>query len=510
MRTGDEADLDRNLELPYLIAPALRQRLDLIHHLLEFGNQIVLIEGDAGSGRTRMLECICSEAEATWTVLEPLDEIASPETLLRFLAEKLSIPSQTLDLDIDETLTRIRETLAGLESDRYLCVLVIDDAERLSDDLCALLFTLAHAENEAGELRMLLAGRAQAELSDRLQRIAPAPSLIHLVDIPPLNTTQTDELMEAFAQAADQDGVFAALDHKDVALAARGNPAATIAALNEYLDHGSSTDPPASAPHAGHYPRLALLSLVLLIGAAAVLYFGIGDRQSNLEEREIALPDDVQASAPAAAVAPVPVAVVETVDTDVDTQAAPARSAKPSFAPPAVTAAADDPLSASAPSTATTDSGGPDPNLPEEAPTTIEANVSMNAVAAPPAQHELPSGASAQTEPRPEREAELPFSVPVATPPPYSRQWVLTRDPQSYVLQFIGVRQRDAAERFLRAHDLASRGGVIELTHEGAPWYVVVFGHFSDREAAVTAIKGLAPDLAGLDPWARPIHSLRN
>ena len=523
MRASEEADLERSLELPYLIAAGQRQRLDLVHHLLEFGNQMVVIQGDLGSGRTRMLECICSEAEATWTVVEAHDEIESPESLLRFLAQSLSIRELTDDDNIEGSITRIREELVRLENDRCLCVLVIDDAERLSDELCVLLFTLAHAQNGAGELRILLTGSMDSDFSGRLQQMAPTPSLVHLVDIPPLNPTQIDALVQSFAQAAGQGDVFADLDRTQLTLDARGNPAATIAALYELLDVGSATDVPAAAPQMGNYPRYALLSLALLIGAAAVLFIGVGSRQNKLEEREIALPNKEpetgSQAVPAAQHANTATAEIKRVDT----RAAGPVTLVPISAPPAerpvetldMTAADHGPITAQVQTTTSDGVRDPDPYDAADTLTQTETAVAPEAIPlAPP---------SAETTPAPARQeatqpaqstfdyaANKPTDTGITTAASYNREWVLTQDPQSYVLQFIGVRDRSAAMRFMEAHELASRSTVIELAHEGAPWFVLVFGHFPDRDAAVAAINDLAPALSRLKPWARPVHSLRN
>ncbi len=86
---------------------------------------------------------------------------------------------------------------------------------------------------------------------------------------------------------------------------------------------------------------------------------------------------------------------------------------------------------------------------------------------------------------------------------------MLTQPAESYVIQLFGVRERAGAVRFLRDNPAARPGAIVELTHEGAPWYVVVHGHYPDRDSARAAIETLPPPLAAFRPWARPVQSLR-
>ena len=521
MSAGQEADLNRSLELPYLIAPAQRQRLDLVHHLLEFGNQVVVVQGAPGSGRTRMLECICSEAEATWTVAEAHDEIESPQTLLRFLALCLSIHETADDNDIDESIARIRDELARLESDRCLCVLAIDDADRLSDDLCALLFTLAHAEDSVGELRILLTGSSESDTSSRLLRIAALPSLVHVVDIPPLNTTQISELIVSFSQATGRDDLFANLDPARLAPDAPGNPAKTIGALYELLEGARSTDADPAVPDSVRYRRYALISLVLLLSAAVVLFIGNGNDETQIKEREIGLPGNDRGAEPQAVQSPdgaqTATAEIEPVGNDAAASNLVA-SIDPSPAEPTLpSVSATDPnrfeFTGGDPATPTAPALEPDPEgrvaivtleeTPGAAPTITPAPQ-------PTARNTAPEAITEGVQSLNLDDAEDPTNTSDATTAPYSREWVLTQDPNSYVIQLLGVRDRGSALRFIQAHDLQSNGAVIELIHEGAPWYVLVFGHYPDRDAALAAIKDLAPALARLNPWARPVLSLHN
>ncbi|CAN0436934.1 unnamed protein product, partial [Phaeothamnion confervicola] len=57
------------MQPPYLTTPAIRQRLDLLSHLLEFGHQMVVVQGQAGSGRSRLLSAVAAQARPNWRII---------------------------------------------------------------------------------------------------------------------------------------------------------------------------------------------------------------------------------------------------------------------------------------------------------------------------------------------------------------------------------------------------------------------------------------------------------
>ncbi|MGR8920690.1 MAG: SPOR domain-containing protein, partial [Gammaproteobacteria bacterium] len=90
----------------------------------------------------------------------------------------------------------------------------------------------------------------------------------------------------------------------------------------------------------------------------------------------------------------------------------------------------------------------------------------------------------------------------------YNTKWVLTQDPETYVIQLFGVRDRAAAQRFVRSGPGAGRTTVVDLELDGAPWHVVVYGHYPDRAAAVSARDALPDALGATKPWPRSVGSL--
>lgn len=529
--------------LPYVMTAALRQRLDLLHHLLEFGRQLVLVAGPRGSGRTRLLETLMAEAAAHWRMMRYDGfELASPPRLLAALSSGLGLTGA----EGEPALRRVRAGLVENRTAGRVCLLVIDDADVLDDACLSLLYELALGGADNGELHVVLAGDAGGELGDRLTTLAPQPALLHLVEVPPLDLDAARALVHGLEQAAGT--TVTANDQQVEALwqRAQGRPGALLAASSALLTPPVAVAPATPSTSASQadggsasarqraalppkYLWLAVLCL-LGIGAGALLHVASAKRREAASSVAAALPGPTIAIQPLVdAPGPVPTDVAETVDE--------APSDPTSSLPrPAGTADADP----SAYATVAADPG----ELEDEAalapvralrtPVPLPAapaKVSSDLVTAPasPASSAEKVPATDVTDrpdaPEPEplvpppKPASPPRPEPVSTPATttdaadtatgYTSQWVLTRAPQSYVVQLFASREEAAAKRFVADHGITARAAVTPITHSGQRWYVVVYGHYATRTAAVAAIAALPATLARLKPWPRLIQSLK-
>jgi hypothetical protein len=88
--TGLDPFVDDQGAKSYFVTPALRQRIDLVRHLLEFGRQIVVLTGVPAAGKSALLHRVSEPGEKNWRVLR---YIAGPmlnrASLLRKIATEL-------------------------------------------------------------------------------------------------------------------------------------------------------------------------------------------------------------------------------------------------------------------------------------------------------------------------------------------------------------------------------------------------------------------------------------
>ena len=80
----------------------------------------------------------------------------------------------------------------------------------------------------------------------------------------------------------------------------------------------------------------------------------------------------------------------------------------------------------------------------------------------------------------------------------------------NYTLQLLGAREKESIERFLRAYSKLDGVRSFATLFKGKPWYVVVYGSFSDRKQAVAAVKTLPARLKKQRPWARSMKGIHS
>jgi DamX protein len=119
--------------------------------------------------------------------------------------------------------------------------------------------------------------------------------------------------------------------------------------------------------------------------------------------------------------------------------------------------------------------------------------------------------------PQPPEEPAAPKPAPVrdATPkkPKVEQQaksagvkqeaWLLKQSPEDYTLQLIGLRDAQGIPRFIKRHSLNGQAAYFRTSHQGQPWFVVLYGVYPNRSAAVKARSTLPPKLRSTGVWPR-------
>ena len=515
------------MQAPYLTTPAIRQRLDLLSHLLEFGHQMVVIQGDAGSGRSRLLTAVAAQARANWRVIPGNGAtIDSAPTLLAALSEALELGEH------DAGVEDLRARLAEIELGGQLCILTLDNAEGLDEGGRAMLFSLAYSEHQRGDLRVVITGDADSNFSERLQAAAPAGAVIHVVDVPPLDAEELKTLaLSVLPASADDTPLDDGLDLDQLAVAAAGNPGRMLASLRnggmQPIHPGQRASNAARAMGGAlrgfklrkYGAVLAAAAFVLVAVAIGVLLASRHGTNTTPGSVEISLPPpDAMPPAAVAAQAAVPAPSAQ----------APATTTEPVLPP---TPAALPPT--------------PEPVPAPEPAALAEASPAPAAIEAPPAlpasDPEPPAAATHETTPSPAPAAVPPTPTAIAHPRPavskaptttrspakrspkpntkqtspthdeslYSPQWLKRQKPQHYVLQLFGSRERAATTRFIRDHGLDQRATVLEVKRDHAPWFVVVTGLYTTRAAANAAIHTLPAPLVKQKPWPRTVATFK-
>jgi DamX protein len=85
--------------------------------------------------------------------------------------------------------------------------------------------------------------------------------------------------------------------------------------------------------------------------------------------------------------------------------------------------------------------------------------------------------------------------------------WYSGQKPGNYVVQILGTSSEASAQAFVKAQGGDYR--YFKKTLQGKPLYVVTYGNFANRDAAVAAIKNLPAKVQAGKPWPRTVASVQ-
>jgi len=117
--------------------------------------------------------------------------------------------------------------------------------------------------------------------------------------------------------------------------------------------------------------------------------------------------------------------------------------------------------------------------------------------------------------PVPVEKAQRPVAVvtPVETSPTVSdflqKDWVMAQTASHYTFQLMGSWDRDEVHEFIEQYALVGDVAVFESMRNGQVWYVLVYGSFKNKQAALKASEGWPAPLNTLPSWLRRFDSVQ-
>ena len=517
----------------YFETPAIRQRIDLVRHLVDFGRQIIVVSGPPGAGKSAMLAQICDESSVSCRLLQFIGGPAlNQSTLLSKIAEQLEIPMPADKTRLPESIRRAIKTA----NDRgETIVLTIDDAHKLPSDTPSALSQLAHSVDESSELKIIVAADpSQTPIVEHLQQSASGQTLVHVVEVPRFNNQQLLALLKHRWNAAyaTEDIPLDDAEIAQIYQQSNGVPGKAIVLARQVQI--LSERPQRSGPDPA---RRYVIFGVGLIGVFLLFAFFNAEKSSESLNSEIELelpslkPEKPSALQLPSGQAPEPplqtsAPVAKSVEQRIDpTRNAPDRDVAtpipqvvPSASQPPVepvireTLAPDKQIDSGPDDGAKASERKPGESTPDEEPPKIQVTIRSDSNPSKPA---VTPSAAKPVEQQPE--TKVPTAPAVARDetivrnktPRYSIQWLKQQPSTGYVLQLFGGRNRAAAEKFILEKNIVSDSDLLVTEHAGGPWYVVVYKYYPDRIAAQRAIRQLPADLSSTKPWSRPISSLK-
>ncbi|HKJ76848.1 MAG TPA: AAA family ATPase, partial [Gammaproteobacteria bacterium] len=287
-----EAPFANGDERYFYADPERTQTLNMLLHLAQYSEELLVVTGPEGAGKSKLLDQFLARADEGWKVCRVgPDSAGDAGALFLHVARCFGLdPEQHPG---DQLLEALRSHLEAMQT-RELPVLVVDNADALSDDALEIIARLAALEGEHAKLvRTVLF--AQPTLLDRFAepRFESVPQP-HRLELKPLDEQHTAAYIHHRLQAAGRsDGVpLGPRQVRRIHKLAGGWPGA----INRLAHEALTARMEAERPRGLRRPAL----LLLLLGTGAALAAGGYWLQSHLASLgEFPPPETAEAPAPA-------------------------------------------------------------------------------------------------------------------------------------------------------------------------------------------------------------------
>lgn len=488
-----------------LFLPASHMRLlEKLEHLSRYSHFLQVVVGLPGSGKSTLVKQFlpaADEADLQACLIRAKGGVTVAQ-LLRQLVEQLQLDTAAGSSNAELFKGIIAHARALAQIPR-LFLIVVDDAEELSEAALGVLFKLQEqfADPEARPHMVLFGGPRLKELlkGELFQRVMGKTA--HVMELEPLSF---DEMQGFIDHRFGPDaGALGERELKQLYNDTFGLPGRIPEALERLLEGELDETPAAATPRRGALSRrLVLIVAVLLLPLAGA---GFWFAQQEVGETRLRVELPTPAAVERAPVAePAPVVIEETLEQRLDKvrqaleqeQAAQVVSAPaaPISEPTAVASVAQLPT-APVRETSAAVQAPPKRVLALPPPTTATGSTDGEIVSSPEGVDEAGQPAGAVIEPPAK---------------PGSEQVLLGWDAAGYTLQMLGARQEPSVAKFISQQRNPELFYYFSTIYKEKPWYVVVYGNYPDRATAVAAVADLPLELRKRRPWARSIEGVQN
>lgn len=170
------------------------QRLNMLHHLTQYSDLLLIVTGKEGIGKTSLLQRFEIMADDDWRICNiDANALMDSDQLLRYIFSGFGFDSQ------HSTARNIQqhfiEELSELKHTGVIPILVIDDAHELPIETLEAIFKLADTElNDQRLLRVILFSDPSIDVTLKSSKISHLRERItHSMELSPFNEEQTEQ-----------------------------------------------------------------------------------------------------------------------------------------------------------------------------------------------------------------------------------------------------------------------------------------------------------------------------
>ncbi|HYQ54505.1 MAG TPA: AAA family ATPase [Pseudomonas sp.] len=496
--------------------PAQRKPvLGQLHHLARYSQLMLVVTGPVGSGKTLLRQALVASTnkQSVQSVVVSARGASDAASVLGQVAQTLEVAQPEVQAILSKV---VQLALTGQE-----VYLLVDDAEQLDESALQALLELAAGVPE-GRPHVFLFG--EPSLIAGLEEIHVEEERFHVIELAPYSEEETREYLEQRLEGAGRGiDVFTREQLVDIHENSDGWPGnINQVARDTLIEAMIASRTTAKRPTMGFkMPKkhvLALSAVVVVAVAAAVLMPKKGDKApTDAPAAQAQLPlGDGKSNDPSIEFSgssqPMPLPLVgqsQPVMREPLAQAAGMGDGEEGGP------AGNTGLQPGNPPTVTT-TAPPQGVAAGPAPTMAQATTSPA-----PAQPVAPAQKPVTTQPAkpvaPAKPAPAPTQVATAKPAAKPAEkpaaggstggWYAGQKPGNYVVQILGTSSEASAQAFVKAQGGDYR--YFKKNLQGKPLYVVTYGSFANRDAAVAAIKNLPAKVQAGKPWPRTVGSVQ-
>ncbi|HDS1696728.1 MULTISPECIES: AAA family ATPase [unclassified Pseudomonas] len=486
--------------------PAQRKPvLGQLHHLARYSQLMLVVSGPLGSGKSLLRQALVASTnkQAVQSVVVSARSASDASSMLAQVAQELGVAQPEVQAILSKV---VQLALTGQE-----VYLLVDDAEQLDESALQALLELAAGVPE-GRPHVFLFG--EPSLIAGLDELNVEEERFHIIELAPYSEEETREYLEQRLEGAGRGiEVFSREQIADIHENSDGwpgniNQVARDTLIETMIASRSTAKRPTMGFKMPTKHVLALSAVVVVAVAAAVLMPKKGDKapaEAPAAQAQLPLGDGKQGAAIefSGSSQPMPLPLVG--------------QSQPVMREPLAQAAGMGEGEEGSPAGDTAlQPGNPPPTV-----TTIAPPQGVPAGPAP-AQPVAPAPKPVATQPvkpvAPVKPAPAPTQVAVAKPAPKAAEkpaaasagnggWYAGQKPGNYVVQILGTSSEASAQAYVKAQGGDYR--YFKKTLQGKPLYVVTYGSFANRDAAVAAIKNLPAKVQAGKPWPRTVASVQ-
>lgn len=483
---------------PFYQGAQRRQILEQLLHLCQFSNNLIVVAGDYGVGKTRMAQALIDSLDDADDICFIEGQITSDiDSVFAEVLDQFELPSKTEFTD-----------LCIKKSDQDgLVVLIVDNAHHLTDEVIADLINLLE---ENFESRLHLVMFAEPHLLERLNNIN-APDIV-----------LTDFLLEKFSLAEAVDYLNFRMEMADylgpeIFVESKVEPwwrqaQGQLLMLHDHAQEKLLETVSASRNIREHKRNMLVPHIVassVLIGGLIIgyLYVGADDGEQKVGQITESVPIATQISSAAASV-----------------QSSSQFSSSPALDPAAVvlsTGGAEQTYSSASVSVSSVNTVSNE-NLPQsqEVKQSVVPLAQASNDAHSEAAQRLSSSATKSSAPANNsskaktiakaKNENVGDGLPKASTA-YSAQekTILSWNESEFTLQIVGLSSEKSALEFIAAQSNKKDLLLFKSVRQGKDWYVVVTGRYSSSLKAKQAIEQLPDIQKKAGPWPRLVSEIQ-